>query len=265
MLLLLVTAFVFLFSTTTKQAPTTVSEEQKMINDTISDIPLSTPQPTASSQDEKNNTNEQLLKNFGGTLDQIATPTMEHWIVAKDQWIVLTGRAIYISEQNINNEIKDSSGQEIKDLQTKIDTYFIKHGFQKNALNTFRLQTPESQFSGYTKKDTKCLVQHDYQQTNNTLIYAFCGEKDEKKTQWQNELTPAINPTNDPRTAVIVQDIVGNYAIGSAGGRYGGGGVAWIAMKQNGTWKEIWSGQDTISCKIVNTYTIPKEIYGDCQ
>lgn len=74
---------------------------------------------------------------------------------------------------------------------------------------------------------------------------------------WDKEFTPIINPNNDD-VIVQVEKRIDNYAMGTVG-KYGG--VVWYAVKINGQWKEVWSGQNVISCKPVQQYNIPKEIY----
>ena len=74
---------------------------------------------------------------------------------------------------------------------------------------------------------------------------------------WDKELTPVINPNNSD-VIVRVEKLSGNYAMGNVG-KYGG--AVWYAVKINGQWKEVWQGQNVISCKPVQQYNIPKEIY----
>jgi len=77
------------------------------------------------------------------------------------------------------------------------------------------------------------------------------------------EITAAVNPKNDSGIIIKVEKIVGNYAFGEIHWTEGGGAV-WITVKVDNIWKQVFTGQDAISCDIVNQYQIPKEIYQAC-
>ncbi len=76
----------------------------------------------------------------------------------------------------------------------------------------------------------------------------------------QKELEPVIKTSNNPNLIVKVSKLIGNYATGTVGTNYSGS--AWFAVKIDGQWNEVWTGQNIISCKPVQQYNIPKEIYG---
>lgn len=83
-------------------------------------------------------------------------------------------------------------------------------------------------------------------------------------TNDKTELINTINPTHDSAIGVTIQKISGNFATGGIGPSDGnGGGAVWYAVKIDGQWKEVWTGQSHISCKVVNQYDIPKDIYYD--
>lgn len=55
-----------------------------------------------------------------------------------------------------------------------------------------------------------------------------------------------------------VDKVVDNFAKGVVPMAY------WIALKTDDTWKVIITGNGIPSCKEINTYAVPKEIYGNC-
>lgn len=75
----------------------------------------------------------------------------------------------------------------------------------------------------------------------------------------QNELAPIINVDSNPKLSVKLSKLIGNYATGTIGNGYTGS--VWYAVKIDGQWKEVWTGQNIISCKPVQQYNIPKAIY----
>lgn len=152
------------------------------------------------------------------------------------------------------NYLKDVTMDSLKPLQTGVEEFFISNGFQKDIQNTFS----NSYISlGYRRSDIKCLI--TLIPNGDPLGNFFCGTVDDTQIAWRKELTSAINPTNDPNVEFSVDKLLGNYAAGS------GFDSHWYAVKINGQWQKVWSGQNIISCKPVDQYNIPKEIYGnDC-
>jgi hypothetical protein len=199
------------------------------------------------------------------------------WLDDNGQYLLLTGQDFglagtvsnnYVGKYGNYSDVSSITIDSFKTLQSDIDKFFKSNGFEENKNNNKHIvNNSEDSLStismGYTKGEVKCLIRL-YAKTD-PFADIFCGIIDEKRTAWLKELSPVINSTNDPNISVSVDKMIGNYAQGGAGGRYGGGGAAWMAQKINGVWTKIWGGQDTISCSIVNQYQIPKEIYGTCQ
>lgn len=197
------------------------------------------------------------------------------WLDQNKQRVPLMGQDFSLSMADYGNysaqDIISLSVTEdsLKPLQSAVDNFFTSNGFQKDNSNTFRNIQKDARNNGlvflsdlsmgYTKGELKCLIK--LFPNTNPPGWFFCGIVDQIQIAWRKELNSAINTTNDPNIRVSVDRLSGNYATGSAGG--GGGGVVWFAVKIDGQWKEVWSGQNTISCKPVNQYNIPKEIYGD--
>lgn len=82
------------------------------------------------------------------------------------------------------------------------------------------------------------------------------------QVMWDKQLTPIINSKNVSNYLVRVQKLIGNYAVGTEGILDGPGNV-WYAVRITGEWQVVWRGQNSISCKPVQQYNIPKEIYSD--
>lgn len=155
------------------------------------------------------------------------------------------------------NKITKSS---LEPLQKQIDSFFISNGFVADSLNTKEIAGYENLY-GYTLGDIHCLVSL-FPQTD-PFGQFFCGVLDPDELSWRKELVPVINPKNDPDTFVSVAKLIGNYATGGVGG-YASRAV-WYAVKIDGNWRKVWTGQNIISCTPVKQYNIPKEIYGnDC-
>jgi hypothetical protein len=55
-----------------------------------------------------------------------------------------------------------------------------------------------------------------------------------------------------------VDKIVGNYAKGTQTGAY------WMALKTEGKWKTVLTGNGIPQCAEVDKFSIPVEIYGNC-
>lgn len=138
-------------------------------------------------------------------------------------------------------------------LITAAENSLIAQGFKKNN---------EAESTYYTKGDLICLVNATLQV--DPFGDFFCGRVDEEQAAWRKELAPVINPTNDSDIVVSVDKLSGNFATGGIGAVRGGGGAVWYAVKVNGSWKKVFTGQNSISCNVVKQYSMPKEIYGEC-
>jgi hypothetical protein len=149
--------------------------------------------------------------------------------------------------------------ESFKPLQSSIDSFFLTNGFQKDDQNTFRSTGQIYLSTGYVKGDLKCLITLTPQ--TDPFGSFFCGKADQTQLAWRKELSPAINTTNEPSLVVTVKKLSGNYAAGGIGSSLSG--AVWYAVKIDGQWKKVWTGQNNISCNLVNQYTIPKEIYGN--
>jgi hypothetical protein len=65
------------------------------------------------------------------------------------------------------------------------------------------------------------------------------------------------NPNNHAEIEVSVGTFTGNHAIASAGARQAG--TTFYAVKQDGVWTKVWSGQDFFPCDVAKQYGFPAE------
>lgn len=198
-----------------------------------------------------------------------------NWIDQNSQNIPLIGQGFglagtvsnnYVSKYGNYSDLESITIDSFKNIQSNIDSFFKSNGFEKDKVNTINHTTNntiDTIVLGYTKNEAKCLITL-YAKTDPFGDF-FCGVVDEKRVAWVKELSPIFNPNKNLEIIITVDKLIGNYAKGGIGGRWGGGGTAWIALKTDGVWEKIWGGQDIISCSIANKYQIPKEIYEECQ
>ncbi|KKR73855.1 MAG: hypothetical protein UU15_C0001G0030 [Candidatus Levybacteria bacterium GW2011_GWC2_40_7] len=76
------------------------------------------------------------------------------------------------------------------------------------------------------------------------------------------ELTPVLDPDNNPNFFATVEVREGNYAQGTAS--FGGGGYGWDAVKQNGKWEVILKTQNEPPCSTMEQYGFPESVYKTC-
>jgi hypothetical protein len=67
-----------------------------------------------------------------------------------------------------------------------------------------------------------------------------------------------VSDGNILKDVCTVDKIVGNFAKGKMPQAY------WIAVKQEDKWKAVITGNGIPSCKEIDTYSIPRDIYGNC-
>lgn len=274
----IITAFYFILNNKINQLNNKQTVETTPIPTQIQTITNNGITPTTIPTAEKNVIDPiQILNQLQATLKTSSPITNRNnsWIDQNSQNIPLIGQDFglagtvsnnYVSKYGNYSDLESITIDSFKNIQSNIDSFFKSNGFEKDKANTINHTTNntiDTIVLGYTKNETKCLITL-YAKTDPFGDF-FCGVIDEKRAPWVKELSPIFNPNKDLGIIITVDKLVGNYAKGGTGGRWGGGGAAWIALKTDGVWKEIWGGQDIISCSIFNKYQIPKEIYEDCQ
>jgi hypothetical protein len=135
-------------------------------------------------------------------------------------------------------------------------------GFSESKPN-FRQKPEEVVYRqrGFEKGDIKCLV--NFSLMMEPYGDVLCGKYDPQQHEWRKELEPVINPDQDEDIQVDVTNVLGDYAIGNAHSRQGGGWY-WILVRQDRTWEKVVEGQDVAPCSVIDQHKIPREIYGNC-
>lgn len=199
---------------------------------------------------------------------------------------ITNGQAVWITDYNNLNILTGSefTGENIINenetigLQYILDSFFESKGFEKNAINTFStLNDPNQAFQvdsfGYTKGDTKCLV-NLFVNSKPSGIF-FCGTINKQKEQLQKEFMSVLYgpnskyPLQNNEAAVIdVTNMNDNFARGTdnryLNGVFEPSGANWIAAKVNGQWQLVFEGQDYPECSVIDEYSVPKEFYKNC-
>jgi len=264
-LIVIVGVFAYYLGTTKNSRPIITSKAPQQI---------ASPSPMSSNLGSP----EQILQSLEKTLSvnsPITDQKSKDWTSSDRQIVPLKGKSFgigtfknaYIDKYgnfpNLpdgNSDLNKITKPSLEPLRKQVDSFFINNGFTMDTLNTKEITGFENLY-GYTLEDTYCLVSLFPQ--SDPFGQFFCGVLDPDELNWRKELVPVINPKNDPNIFVSVSKLIGNYATGGVGG-YASGAV-WYAVKIDGKWKEVWTGQNIISCTPVKQYNIPKEIYGnDC-
>ncbi len=206
----------------------------------------------------------QSLQQSISTSAPIRVSMSTDWVDDNNQIVPLKGWSFgvgtaentYIGKYGSFSDINEITETSLQPLKSAAESFVVRNGFAISSLN--KRSNPLTTSYGYASADIKCLVSLSPQ--SNPFGDFFCGTIDNQELGWRKELVPVINPKNDPSVLVSVTKLAGNYAIGSVGGY--ASGSAWYAVRVDGLWKEVWEGQNIISCKPVKQYTIPKDMYG---
>lgn len=69
----------------------------------------------------------------------------------------------------------------------------------------------------------------------------------------------------DKNVSYKVTRVEGNFAAGE-GTAQGDplGGFSWLAIKENGKWRIIWTGRQPPLCSDMQKYSVPQAIYKNC-
>jgi len=225
------------------------------------------------------NNAEQILTNLKKILN-VNSPIKEfygEWSELNNKKTPLIGQEFLLSA-TVSNDYVDKYGNyddnlssitedSFKPLQLILNNFFESNGFKKDDQNTFRtvdnLEETVTQRFGFINSNLKCFIELTTQ--TDPFGRVFCGTIDQKQITWREELSPFINSKNDPNLTVRVENIVGNYARGyTTSSKNSESGWGWAAVKKDNKWKIIYTGQEAMSCQLVDQYKIPQEIYLSC-
>ena len=201
------------------------------------------------------------------------------------EWMISYKKLVPLKGQGFGASNADTGSLKSKiTVEPVIYKYFTGLGFVKdevNTLNTLDSGTNLAQQSyGFTKETTKCIVIFNSNSYDGSEGWSFfCGKIDDNAEKLREEFTAvfeardAKNPKaivlgSDTASVITVKQVLGNYARGRVDtylkGVYLPSGGAWVAVKINGQWQIIHSGQDYNQCSVFDKYNVPVEIYKNC-
>lgn len=163
-------------------------------------------------------------------------------------------------------------------LETKSDDFFLQNGFKSNSLNSGEdhnqtmntgkefVNNGLSLTKAYEKNGLFCTS--SFNQGAYTFASFSCGIVDEAQNELQatigKELQPLYNPNNDSNIEILVQKVIGDFAVGGVGSKNGPGGAGFYAKKINGVWTNILTTQNGLPCSLAQKYQMPKELSQGC-
>jgi len=150
-----------------------------------------------------------------------------------------------------------------------VDKIFMENNYKVNSLNSsisFKDDKFYNYVKAYEKEEIKCVLtatpdcpSGDPEKEPHNYLSVVCTDSYEKNYQEQVSLLRDLNI----KDAVInVSKIKDDFVYLNINLRRTG--YYMIAKKENGKWKEIFSGQDYPQCSLMEKYKVPKEIYLDC-
>lgn len=198
------------------------------------------------------------------------TDNYQEWKVAANSYLPLMGYSFHVETGCPGSDIECVTNSKYKNYDTSevtealvaeitatFDASFTNQGFIKNPTNSTRDELIK--YKGYTKGDIYCLVGGFAFSSN--AVSVFCGTSDANEIANRAELK-SLYQSND-ELMMWVQEREENSARVTLNLREGSGYYA-LAVKQNGIWKEVFSGQDVPVCSLVDIYKLSKAIYQNC-
>lgn len=206
------------------------------------------------------------LQNSLGVEEEIKEFKYNDWVLPDKTKIFIKGFTFSMSDGN-------SDQNSINALIEKTEKYFLSSGFKINIENTSDSNQNESLEPGqkvitakaYEKNGIYCVASFDDTSSNYATFY--CGVSDDGQNKLQStvaiELQPLLNPKSDPDIEILVQNVVGDFAIGGVGNKNGGGSNFYV-KKVNGVWAKIYDGEGDLPCSIALKYDMPAELSVGC-
>lgn len=188
---------------------------------------------------------------------------IDEWKDDTGKWVPLKGSELFLQSFDPHDiSYYQAKNQDIiADLQPKADRYLQENGFVKNKNNyNLALNSSYKIITTYEKGNLKCLVKYSYA----NQAYYGCGVFDIESDNLNKQLIAALNSKNDPALYIRVNKIEGNYAFGYIhdnpyGVSYTRGVGWWVAIKENGVWRKIPTGN--IGCSVLKQqYSIPQDM-----
>jgi hypothetical protein len=158
------------------------------------------------------------------------------------------------------------------DLGERIENKLVSLGLKKNVANSSSSYTSQEGPLDYTQSyedatikcsytaSSQCWSEGAYELANHFTL--TCTMDFEKNYQEQKPFLEDLSLGS--ASSISVSVIKDDFALlGVSSNQYIGGYVI-IAHKEDNKWKEIFSGQEAISCELMHEYKIPKEIQSGC-
>lgn len=180
-----------------------------------------------------------------------------------------TGDTVYESNYSKVTDQNDITVEFLDQFRKDINTFFMNRNFVISSKNTksYGLNRTNDQPDfrlGYENQNVKCVITLSESQSGFGSV--FCGTIDQKTTDQRIkdriEFANIIEKFNQGREPLdyswAVSKREGDYATGHAGAG------AWIAVKEDGKWKDIWGGMGDPGCALMEQYKVPQSVYLSC-
>jgi hypothetical protein len=191
--------------------------------------------------------------------------TFTGWLGASGKFYFVHGYSCYESSTGISKHgFFEDTSLELQNKKKSIEFLSLNDFTQvKNSHN-------QADYEGeYEKEEIDCKL-GDMRKGIALACYVYNEDLNKLSAEFQ----PIINPTNDPNIFILVENIVGNNAIGRSGNIILSSNEKrsqqnvwhdWYAKKINGTWTKIsLPGYDMshLTCDYAKQYQIPGELTG---
>lgn len=190
------------------------------------------------------------------------------WITDNGYNIINHSAYGVVANYECQNQPQHGFESATKTLEPIIPEVMRQEGFQKNLRNSSKSLSDLTFYDyvqAYEKDSLKCTFTanpdctgYDESSIWQTITFSCTSNYDEN---YKNQI-PFLKDLGIKDAIVQVEKQMGNYAKLQV--HYRRTGSYLIAAKQNGVWKELYRGQDTPKCLVMNQYSVPKDIYGSC-
>jgi hypothetical protein len=161
----------------------------------------------------------------------------------------------------------------IESLDSTSRQFFLIKGFKINITNSVDFNQNESLKTGkvtftnaYEKGGLFCVTSFD--DSIEAFAVFYCGVIDEEQNYLQKtigrELSPLLNPTNDPAVLVLIEKQDGDYAVGVVNYAEENNILLFYAKKIKNKWEIIEKSKLGISCEKARKYNFPVELRANC-
>ncbi len=191
------------------------------------------------------------------------------WWLDSDGYNIINNRDLGIESQfNCMNYPASRFDSSLISLSALFPTFMQQQGFTKNNRNSSASLTDDQFYDyvqAYEKDGVKCILTANPDCSGitddnmwQTISFSCTSNYDENHAIQ----VPILKDLDIKDAVVSISKQAGNFAKIQV--HYRRTGHYMIAVKENGIWKELYRGQDTPSCSLMNQYKVPKEVYESC-